>query len=308
MKYLILFIVFTGFTISQTDSLVEALKYYPINKGNYWEYKEYFWQFPYPMDSSAYSILIVGDTILPNNYNYQILLKKDIPDIGYSTNIYERVDSLTGCVYRYSGDTLLNNSEYLIDSLLAQPGDYFAGSRTGYSSFGNGIFSTLCLDEYEDTVLGLITDVKELQDQSFIPGLNYTLAKGLGFVSSISCEFSCGSTILVYALVDSNEYGRTITGVKNKQSNLPNKYILYQNFPNPFNPSTTISFSLPEESKVKLLIYNIKGELIQTLINKNLKSGRYQIKFDASEYSSGLYFYTLITNQIILSKKMLLIK
>ncbi|NWG27549.1 MAG: T9SS type A sorting domain-containing protein [Ignavibacteriaceae bacterium] len=309
MKYLILFSLIISFTFAQIDSLDEALKYYPLQIGNYWEYKNYYWEIPFYKDSSAHSIEIIGDTILLNNRNYKILLQKNIPDDGFSFKIYERVDSLTACVYRYSTDTVFINNEYLVDSLLAQPGDYFAGSRTGYSSFGNGIFSTLCVAEYEDTVLDLITDVKELQDQSFIPGLNYTLAKGLGFVSSISCEFSCGSTNLVYALINGVEYGDRITKVEeNEIIALPSAYILYQNFPNPFNPTTTISFYLPCESEVKLLIYDLKGALICKLANEYHKSGKYKYTFDASVYSSGLYFYRLITDEIVLSKKMLLIK
>ena len=164
MRSLVFLIIFTSFTFAQVDSLSEALKYYPMEIGNYWEYKNYYWEYPFYYDSSAHSIEIIGDTILPNNRNYKILLQKNIPDDGFSFKIYERVDSLTACVFRYSTETVFINNEYLVDSLLAQPGDYFAGSRTGYSSFGNGIFSTKCIAEYEYTVLDLITDVKELQD------------------------------------------------------------------------------------------------------------------------------------------------
>jgi len=139
--------------------------------------------------------------------------------------------------------------------------------------------------------------------------LNYILAKGLGFVSSISCEFGCGSTNLVYALIDGIEYGNRITKVeKSELFASPSEYILHQNFPNPFNTSTIISFYLPYNSKVKLLIYDLKGALIRTLVNEYLNTGVYKYTFDASSYSSGLFFYRLITDEVILSKKMLLIK
>ena len=309
MRYLILFSLFTSFTFAQIDSLDEALKYYPLQLGNYWEYKNYTWELPFYQDSSANSIEVIGDTVLSNNNKYKIFLQKNIPDNGFSFRIYERVDSLNACVYRYSNDTIFINNEYLIDSLLAQPGNYFAGSRTGFSSFGNNIFSTFCAAEYEDTVLELVTDLKELEDQSFIPGLNYTLAKGLGIVSSILCESSCGSSNLVYALIDGIEYGDRITKVEESELiQPPNEFILNQNFPNPFNPTTIISFNLPRESKIKLLIYDLKGALIRELANEYLKSGEYEYTFDASTYSSGLYFYQLITDEAILSKKMLLIK
>jgi len=308
MKYLILFGVLTSFTFAQVDSLDEALKYYPIQTGDYWEYKNHYWQFPFYYDSSAHSVEIIGDTILSNNYKYKILLKKNIPDDGFSSKIYERVDSSTACVYRYSNDTVFVNSEYLIDSLLAQPGDFFAGSRSGYGSYGNTIFSTLCIAEYEDTVLGLITDVKELQDQSFIPELNYRLAKGLGFVSSISCEFGCGSTRLVYAIVNGNVYGDRITNVEKGITTRPKEYILDQNFPNPFNPSTTIRYQIPQNGFVTLKVYDILGKEVATLVNEVKASGRYEVNFDASTLASGIYLYRLNVNDYLDVKKMLLIK
>ena len=100
-----------------------------------------------------------------------------------------------------------------------------------------------------------------------------------------------------------------ITGIGTDQIIAMNSDIkLFQNHPNPFNPSTSIIFYLPNESKIKLLIYDLKGALISTLADEYLKSGGYKYTFDASAYSSGLYFYRLITDEVILSKKMLLIK
>ena len=309
MRYLILFTIFSSILFAQNTSVDEALKYYPLQTGNYWEYKSNYWSDPYYSVSSAYSISVIGDTLLPNNYLYKILLEKNIPDNGSSTKLYERVDSSTACVYRYSTDTVFNNNEFLVDSLMAESGDYFAGSITGYSSSDDYTFYSLCVDEYEDTVFNLITKIKEFQDQSFVPGVSYKLAAGFGQIYSISCEFSCGSSNLVYALIDRVEYGDKITEVIVCGPDiLPDEYILYQNYPNPFNPSTNISFYLPQESKVILKIYDLRGALVNTLVNEQLQSGRYDYTFDASNYSSGLYFYQLSTNGVILTKKMLLIK
>ena len=83
---------------------------------------------------------------------------------------------------------------------------------------------------------------------------------------------------------------------------------LYQNFPNPFNPTTNIRFDIPKSSFVKLIIYNSLGKEIEILVNQKLKLGSYTVDWNASDYSSGVYFYKLITDEYINVKKMLLVK
>ena len=95
---------------------------------------------------------------------------------------------------------------------------------------------------------------------------------------------------------------------------IPSVYSLAQNFPNPFNPSTVIKYSIADESSVKLLIYNSIGEKVSELINKTQSAGDYELKFDGSRLSSGVYFYSLEANSSIGKsdfksiKKMILIK
>ena len=85
-------------------------------------------------------------------------------------------------------------------------------------------------------------------------------------------------------------------------------FYLSQNYPNPFNPSTEIKFTIPKISVVNLTVYNILGQVVESLINKDLTAGTYDIKFDGSKYSSGVYFYTLRTGDKIFTKKMILMK
>ena len=90
---------------------------------------------------------------------------------------------------------------------------------------------------------------------------------------------------------------------------VPDKFELIQNYPNPFNPSTSISFSLPSDTKVSLTVYDISGRLVSTLINNELKSANYYtVTFNASNLSSGTYFYRIQTDRNVDTKKMLLIK
>jgi hypothetical protein len=88
----------------------------------------------------------------------------------------------------------------------------------------------------------------------------------------------------------------------------PIDFVLYQNYPNPFNPTTTIKFALPIESKVKINVYNSLGQLVETLVDKEMESGYHEVNFNASRLASGVYLYQLQAQDYVSVKKMLLIK
>ncbi len=101
----------------------------------------------------------------------------------------------------------------------------------------------------------------------------------------------------------------TITSVEILNETIPNDISLGQNYPNPFNPSTTIEFELNKEHEVDLAIYNLNGELVTKLVSSSkLNSGIYKVTFDASNLSSGNYFYTLKVGDNVITKKMTLLK
>jgi hypothetical protein len=89
---------------------------------------------------------------------------------------------------------------------------------------------------------------------------------------------------------------------------IPKEFKLIQNYPNPFNPVTTIKFDIPTKSKVVLKIYNILGEDVITLVNEEKLAGNYEVNFDASRFSSGVYFYQLNAGEYLETKKMILLK
>lgn len=102
----------------------------------------------------------------------------------------------------------------------------------------------------------------------------------------------------------------TLTGGIEYSGNLPEKYTLNQNYPNPFNPTTTIKFALPKAGNVSILIYDVAGREVTRLINNApLNAGSFDVKFDGSNLSSGIYFYKLLVDgNTISTKKMSLIK
>jgi len=88
----------------------------------------------------------------------------------------------------------------------------------------------------------------------------------------------------------------------------PTDFALHQNYPNPFNPVTTISYSLPVKSQVGLVVYNTLGESVTQLVNEEKEPGRYEVEFDATELTSGIYFYRLQAGNFVVTKKMVLMK
>jgi uncharacterized protein (TIGR02145 family) len=99
------------------------------------------------------------------------------------------------------------------------------------------------------------------------------------------------------------------TGINDLSNNiLPNSVDLFQNFPNPFNPNTVISYSLPSASNIKLIIYNTLGQTIKILENGYKNAGNYSVNFNAADLPSGIYFYKLEAGQFTQIKKMMVLK
>jgi len=99
-----------------------------------------------------------------------------------------------------------------------------------------------------------------------------------------------------------------LIGIPNIGSETPVNYSLYQNYPNPFNPNTNITFDLPKGEFTSLKVFDILGREVSVLVNEFKQQGRYSINFNAFELSSGIYFYSLQSGNITITKKMILSK
>lgn len=104
------------------------------------------------------------------------------------------------------------------------------------------------------------------------------------------------------------DYSNGVMAVEKISSNAPAAFTLEQNFPNPFNPTTTINFTIPVSGNVTLKVYNVVGQEIATLVNTFQTAGSYQTQFDAANLSSGMYFYSLTSGNYTQIKKMMLLK
>ena len=89
---------------------------------------------------------------------------------------------------------------------------------------------------------------------------------------------------------------------------VPSSYSLQQNYPNPFNNTSNLKFQIVNTGDVKLVVYDIMGREVQTLVNEQLTPGTYETSFDGSQLTSGVYFYRLNAGDFVETKKMLLLK
>jgi hypothetical protein len=100
-----------------------------------------------------------------------------------------------------------------------------------------------------------------------------------------------------------------ITGVEdNASSSVPAGFVLDQNFPNPFNPSTTIRYSLSQKSVVTMVVHNLLGQQVALLVQGEKEAGYHEVKFDASGLPSGVYFYRLHAGNVVQTRKLLLLR
>jgi hypothetical protein len=109
-------------------------------------------------------------------------------------------------------------------------------------------------------------------------------------------------TLLTGAIINGVKYGEIRTGVEEDKS-LPNSFELSQNYPNPFNPMTKIRFDVSVAGFISLKVYDMLGRQVVTRVNERKLPGRYEVNFDTSKLSSGVYFYHPTTNRFTETKK-----
>ena len=139
---------------------------------------------------------------------------------------------------------------------------------------------------------------------------------------SLDCKYPTGSALYTaasggYPIGDLNWFPTkkvlwdndpVATDVADESGGMPEAYALSQNYPNPFNPSTTISFSLPKGGNTTLVVYNLLGQKVSTLVAAELPAGQHKVSLNASNLSSGVYFYRLQSGRFIEVKKMMLLR
>ncbi|MBK7629235.1 MAG: T9SS type A sorting domain-containing protein [Ignavibacteriales bacterium] len=160
-----------------------------------------------------------------------------------------------------------------------------------------------------------ITTIKYNSEGSFQWAINYNgpsnsldipVAIGVDLNGNVystgkSLDFTTGYDIVII------KYVQSPTSV-DRESNIPNSFSLEQNYPNPFNPSTSIQYAISSKQFVTLKVFDVLGKEIATLVNEEKSAGSYEVNFNASQFSSGVYFYELQTGSFVETRKMILLK
>jgi hypothetical protein len=269
-----------------------------------------------------------GDTVWTRRYNgsgngedkvYAITIDKldNIYITGYVT-----VESLTGGIH--SSNLNYMTFKYDSDGNILWETPYDSGSN---NEIANALFVS---NSGEYLFVTGSTRKGNDPDSQNIATVKYNILTGIQMQASIIDGRGKGEDIAygVYAdsadniylagymknlttgldMFSSKYHGGDLIEVKNISTEVPRNFALYQNYPNPFNPSTLIKFDVIVSGHIKLVIYDILGRNVETLINENLKYGSYEVTYNALNLSSGLYFYELTTNNFRDVKKMILIK
>jgi len=279
-----------------------APPYYFMNIG--WETGSDRW-FTFSEDSSIVNLPIIVPRIFPGWSWLGVNLKINL--------------DMTGAINRYNGLPIpLSEIEFIgLKSTLPLMGNMLEGCWCeDDTSTGDMVLLTHISDnnwKFEiDVPAGTNSGIYEYKFSVMYPGAD-TINGGFEplnneFVDSLTHNFLL-IDIPPYIISINNLFGDpNPVGVERIENLLPSDFILEQNYPNPFNPTTKIRYSIPEYSFVALKVFNLLGEEIETLVNAEQSVGIYEATFDASGLSSGIYFYTLKTDNFSSSKKMILIK
>jgi hypothetical protein len=149
------------------------------------------------------------------------------------------------------------------------------------------------------------TNIIEMYGGGIFPDITYGGRAGYRLADSDSCfaVFEGLSGVTAYGV---SGCSGLLVSVENNEALV--SYSLSQNYPNPFNPSTSIKFEIPQSTFVKIIVYDVLGEEVATLLNEEKIAGTYEVNFNVKNLSSGIYFYTIYAGEFTSTKKMVLMK
>ena len=287
-KYLII-ALFTILFIHPIQTL--AQNWFPMEVGNRWDFIKTTYTHGGNWSTDTVSIEIVSETNFGQDKNYFVFSPFSIFSHKY---IRLERDSL----YSYN---IEDSTECLLLAFNQDIGSFYSGSCHWDSIF----YSNKTNWNY----FGLL-DSQQVHNASWF---SYEISKKFGFVSS---DYSGGIFEVWYnvsgCIISGITYGELLVSVETSEV-IVNRYILYQNYPNPFNPSTKIKFTVPSVEtghapSLQLIIYDVLGKEIVTLVNEEKPAGSYEVEFNGNNLSSGVYFYQLRAGSFIQTKKMILMK
>lgn len=221
----------------------------------------------------------------------------------------------------------INGGLNWIVNQIAPSGDFyrmsFINENTGYISSHRAVYKTTNFGLSWDSVgniPAIVTSISFINDSIGFAGTSFSILKTINGGKTWIPQVSTGVVYNIESVYDSlvwtcGNAGRiwhTTNGgtsfINNISNSLPGSFNLYQNYPNPFNSTTKIKFEINQKENYKLEIFNSLGQKIEDIHNGNLNPGQYEIVYDAKELNSGIYFYKLSGENLMETKKFVLIK
>ncbi len=267
------------------------LGFYPLAKGNKWEYEGTNENHSPPWETLRYTKEITGDTVIKGRRYWQNKISGETEHVEFV-----RLDTSTFMIYLFQPSDSTENVMY---NLNAKIGEY---SDTLW-------MVTTCSYWEERLVFGKKIVVKGFVAPAVYGYEGYELAYGFGQLTSwYAAHGPDHSFRLVGAVIDGVCYG-SLTSV-NDGNFLPKPgfFVLDQNYPNPFNPSTTIQYQLPKNGWVTIAIFNLHGQEVIRLVDGEQEAGNHVVRWDAGNQPSGIYLCRLVSSDLVESKKMLFLK
>jgi aminopeptidase N len=216
-------------------------------------------------------------------------------------------DDFTKAITRFSGQDLT----WFINEWVREPNHPVYNNSYGFENLGGNMWRiSFFADQVQtNTVFHQMPIVLKF---SFTTGLD-TLVRVINDANEQTFTFDFNRQPTTVAFDPNDDIvlkeATLITGFNgNNNHSIPIKFALFQNKPNPFNPSTKISFDIPRDSKVKLVVYDILGKEMMVLVNADYKAGSHTVEWNASQFPSGAYFYKIVAGNYSDVKRMILIK
>jgi hypothetical protein len=247
------------------------------------------------------------NTVVSGNWSLNYFKRYYIQAKGLSPDVDIQVKGYNGRAYLGSGQTGFefhypNNPTDV--AIVAQAGGTGHGTSHTKSTVRDPEYHWVESNSTMPTDNGVYTEFNANECSITKSGTTYSIS-GSRTRSVRSGEQTTTRTIDLIATISLFD---SPTDVEQTESHIPASFNLRQNYPNPFNPTTFIEYQLPKQGFVTLRIYDILGRVAATLVNQDMQAGNYTVEFNASNLASGIYFYQLKVQDLILTKKMMLLK
>ena len=282
----------------------EALAYYPLKVGNIWVYDYTWFETPVTDKQDIFFRVVTQEVTKPNGKNY-FEIKEKYFLLGLENTVYERVDTVKGKIYRY--EEFCPDSEQFIDDLIMEVSDSTYASRFGFCvEHAPTVFSS----EQQFSKWGIINKERVYSYVELLTA-NYSLVGGVGLNSFTLADDNGERVYNLRGMInDGVVYGDTsiVVGIFDENVLTPIEFTLFQNTPNPFNPSTKISWQSPVSGWQTLKVYDVLGNEVGTLVDEYKPAGSYEIEFNGNKFASGIYYYQLRTGDFVQTKKMILLR